>query len=128
VAFPAGHPMGIDLEAIDAQRLETLRSQMSKFELAWAETAEGGEAQNCTLVWTAKEALSKVLKCGLMSPMEVLGLCDLEPVGKGRWEGHYQNFPQYKCLAWATESSVLAITLPKNSTLVSDLALTDSLF
>ena len=39
LAFPTGHPMGIDAERIDSTRFETILSQLSKREIGWIETA-----------------------------------------------------------------------------------------
>ena len=115
VAFPNGHPCGIDVESIDSAQADTMQSQMSDSELQWAAQAEGRLTQNCTLVWTAKEALSKVLKCGLMSPVEILELSEVLPLGPGQWEAHYRNFPQYKSLIWTNGSSAVSLTLPRRS-------------
>jgi phosphopantetheinyl transferase (holo-ACP synthase) len=120
LAFPAGHPMGIDVEGISAERVATMKSQMTARELGWAESGEAREDILCAVVWTAKEALSKVLKCGLMSPMEIMRLSDLKRGAGGAWEGLFENFAQYKSASWtacAHVGSVLSIVLPKNSQL-----------
>lgn len=112
-AFPAGHPMGVDIEQIDSERLDPIRSVMSRRERAWADQAD--PATMCTLVWTAKEALSKTLLCGLMSPLEILNLSELQPTGARVWEGRFENFAQYKFLSWASRSYLMSVVLPKNS-------------
>ncbi|MHB8520620.1 MAG: 4'-phosphopantetheinyl transferase family protein [Limisphaerales bacterium] len=121
VAFPAGHPMAIDVEAVDVARVATMKSQMTAHELRWAQCGEAAEDSLCALVWTAKEALSKVLRCGLMSPMEIMALSELKRGGGGLWEGLFQNFAQYRFVSWVGDSSVLSLVLPKNSIIASGL-------
>jgi 4'-phosphopantetheinyl transferase len=119
IAFPSGHPCGIDVETIRSTQVDVLQSQMSHSELKWAAQAEGSFAQNCTLAWTAKEALSKVLKCGLMSPMEILELSQVLPLGEGLWEAHYCNFPQYKSLCCTNGLAVMSLVMPRKSVAAS---------
>lgn len=113
LAFPTGHPMGIDIEQIDPARMTTIRSQLSGVERGWACSAD--EISLSTLIWTAKEALSKALTCGLMSPVEILNLSELYPLGGGMWGGLFQNFAQYKFLGWIASTSVMSVVLPKKS-------------
>ncbi len=69
VAFPAGHPMALDAERIDLTRYETILSQLSNQQTQWIAANAGHKLQLATALWTAKEALSKVLCTGLMSPV-----------------------------------------------------------
>lgn len=119
IAFPNGHPCGIDIETISFTQVDAIRSQLSHSELKWAAEADGSFAQNCTLVWTAKEALSKVLKCGLMSPMEILEISQVLPLGEGLWEAHYCNFPQYKSLCWTNGLAAMSLAMPRKSVAAS---------
>src|SRR4030095_6808483 len=115
LAFPAGHPMAIDVEETDPARVATMKSQMTARELLWAQSGNAPEDVLCALVWTAKEALSKVLRCGLMSPMEIMNLSELRRDAGTAWEGLFENFAQYKSVSWQGGSSVMSIVLPKNS-------------
>ena len=45
LAFPAGHPMGVDVEQIDPARLIAIQSQMSPVEREWARSA--GAENSC---------------------------------------------------------------------------------
>ncbi|HEY0790562.1 MAG TPA: 4'-phosphopantetheinyl transferase superfamily protein [Chthoniobacterales bacterium] len=115
LAFPAGHPMGVDVEQIDPERLTTIQSVMSARERAWAGHSPREQIILSTLVWTAKEALSKTLFCGLMSPMEIFNLSELRPTGPGTWEGLFENFAQYKFISGASPSYLLSMVLPKRT-------------
>jgi len=65
IAFPTGHPLGIDLEWHDETHIETLSTQVSQKELPPVEisslTAQV-EVERYTRVWTVKEALSKIIE------------------------------------------------------------------
>lgn len=115
LAFPSGHPMGIDVEQIDPDRLVAIRSQLSLVERDWARSAGAQELALSTLIWTAKEALSKALTCGLMSPMEIFNLAQFYPLGDRAWGGHFQNFGQYKFIGWVGRTVAMSIVLPKKS-------------
>jgi len=117
LAFPIDHPMALDVEEIDAERCATIQTQMSAWERQRARGGEAAESSLSTMIWTAKEALSKALKCGLMSPIEILGLSELQTLLDNSWTGLYQNFPQYKFLAWSNASLAFSIVLPKKSNL-----------
>jgi 4'-phosphopantetheinyl transferase len=118
LAFPSGHPMGVDIERIDPARMTTIQSQMSPLECQWARSAGAEEITLSTVIWTAKEALSKALTCGLMSPMEILNLSELYPLRNRIWEGHFQNFAQYKFVGWANRTVAMSVVLPKRSNVI----------
>ncbi len=115
LAFPSGHPMGVDIEQIDADRLVAIRSQMSSVEREWARSVDADELAISTLIWTAKEALSKALICGLMSPMEIFNLAEFYPLGNRAWGGLFQNFGQYKFIGWISRTVAMSVVLPKKS-------------
>jgi 4'-phosphopantetheinyl transferase len=115
LAFPAGHPMGVDIERIDAARMMTIQSQLSPLECRWARAAGADEITVSTLIWTAKEALSKALTCGLMSPIEILNLSEFYPLGNRVWGGLFHNFAQYKFVGWINRTLAMSVVLPKKS-------------
>jgi 4'-phosphopantetheinyl transferase len=120
LAFPAGHPMGVDVEQIDPARLITIQSQMSRAEREWARSARTNELAISTLIWTAKEALSKALTCGLMSPMEIFNLAEFYSVGPQAFGGLFQNFGQYKFIGWTSRAVAMSVVLPKKSDAAQD--------
>jgi len=115
LAFPLGHTMGIDVERLDAAHFSTLQSQLSTKEADWVEAAGERKLEWATAIWTAKEALSKVLGSGMMSPIHIYSLTELRLLSIANWEGCFQNFAQYKSLSWAGVGSVLSMVLPKRS-------------
>lgn len=116
LAFPTGHPMGIDAERIDSTRFETIVSQLSEREIEWVETANAeSKPELATALWTSKEALSKILCTGLMSPIQIYSLAEFNFIRSGTWEGLFQNFGQYKAMASIGSSYALSIVLPRRS-------------
>jgi len=114
VAFPGGHPIGIDLEQIDPAQIEALKSQISEEELPQS-LGEISQAERYARVWTVKEALSKILRCGLTTPFSVLALAG-DPVLDGpAFSGQFRNFEQYRFLSLATSRMVFAIVYPRRT-------------
>lgn len=122
VAYPAGFPMALDVEEIDGERAKTMKTLISAEELDQAIALTGSETASCALVWTAKEALSKALKCGMTVPFELLTVDRLVREAAAV-TGCYVNFGQYKFHSWVRPGFVLSLVLPLRSELVTDLAL-----
>lgn len=123
LAFHDAHPMAIDVENIDAERIRTIASQLSARELGWAAATPDRDAIS-TLLWTAKEGLSKVLGCGLTAPMLLLSLKEFEAVGPSLWRGLFENFAQYQALGAVSGRTAFSLVLPRNSVLQNPEVLT----
>lgn len=120
LAFPQRHPMGLDVERLQDRSLDAMRSQIVDAE--WhAPTLQVVPALlRATLLWTAKEALSKVLKCGMMCPFALFETSEVEQDG-GRYGGQFRHFGQYQFQSWVVQGHVLSLVLPKWTTLDIDL-------
>ena len=121
LAFPQIHPMGIDVERLETKNLEAMKSQILPEELRAEVLPELSDLIRCTVIWTAKEALSKVLKCGMMCPFSILETAELRQEAPC-YIGYFRHFGQYKFHAWVLQNHVMTIVLPKWTTMVSDLA------
>jgi 4'-phosphopantetheinyl transferase len=115
LAYPAGHPMGVDVERIDQARQEAIFSYLSPQESGWTEGSADNRQALATALWAAKEALSKVLTTGLMSPVTIYNLSEFSQIDSGMWEGLFENFAQYKVRVWAGSSYALSVVMPKKS-------------
>lgn len=120
IAFPSGHPIGIDVERLDAASLEAMRTQSTDTEWEAAVQSVGVGPLPATVLWTAKEALAKVLKCGLMAPWTLFETVDVVPVAAG-YCGQFRHFGQYQFHTWVLRDHVLSLVLPKWTTLEGDL-------
>jgi 4'-phosphopantetheinyl transferase len=117
LAYPEEHPMAIDVEEIDEARTKVMMTQIGQDEAALAQSVCESPDVAATVVWTAKEALSKALRCGMTCPYELLEICKLE-VGDGFYTGRFRNFGQYKFQSWRMAQSVVTIVLPKRTEMV----------
>lgn len=113
VAFPEGHPMGIDVEEIDPARVETMKTQFVDREIE-AIGRLGDEALLSAVVWTAKEALSKVLRCGMTAPFEFLEVSAMV-FGDAVASGQFQHFGQYRFQSWIRGGIVVSLVLPRRT-------------
>ena len=115
IVFPTGHPLGIDLEWHDDAHVETLSTQVSQKELPPAHlslSAAQPEVERYTRVWTVKESLSKILKCGLTTPFSIFEL-KADPIKEpGVWSGGFENFDQYRFVSLASEKISFALVHP----------------
>jgi 4'-phosphopantetheinyl transferase len=117
LAYPAGYPMGVDIERLDKARYQTIVSQLSDQEMRLVEAGGVNKLSVATALWTTKEALAKVLTTGLMTPFQVYNLAEFRLTNGGTWEGLFHNFAQYKTTVWIGSSYTLAIVLPKRTAL-----------
>ncbi len=121
VAFPERHPMAIDVEDLSPDRSATMASQILPAEFDRARAAWPEEARHPAMLWTAKEALSKVLRCGMTTPFSLLAVTNLvqHPESAG---GEFEHFRQYRFETWHIGSTVVTLVVPRLSTMQIDLA------
>lgn len=100
IAHDIGHPMGIDVERLVPDKLETTRTQTTPAEFALVQKSGVREAEGLMLLWTAREAISKALRCGLTCPLQILAVRSFELCDGGWYRGDYANFGQYQFVAW----------------------------
>ena len=120
VAFRETHPLAVDIEEITPNRTQTIRSQLSNAEINLLSKLPGDPDAKAMLAWTAKEALSKVLKTGLMTPMSVY---EIESVDwdSGCHLSVFKSFGQYKAIGFVAGRFALSIVLPRRSQLACSL-------
>jgi 4'-phosphopantetheinyl transferase len=116
LAFPGEFPMGIDLETVPAASAETLAEEMalSVLERAWMAETSTSPTIACGLLWTAREALGKMLKLGLGIPMHVLSLGRIQAMDSAAWVSQYHHFLQCQCRSRAFGERVMSIAMPKD--------------
>lgn len=115
VACEPEHVLGVDVEEVAPDRSDVFDSVMTPAERRAVRSAPGGVGVAATLVWTLKEALSKALRCGLMTPFEVLEVEGFAPHEDGGVGCLFRNFAQYRGRAWVLGGHVLAVVSPKHS-------------
>lgn len=120
IAFPMVHPMALDVESIDAQRVPAMATQCLDSERAEALGLGLDLPTASTLLWTAKEALSKTLHTGMTCPFEWFEVHALRRIAGTEFEGLYKHLGQYKFHAWIREDCVLTLTLPRRTEIAFD--------
>ena len=114
IAFPEKHPMGIDLELIHPEKAEVVQAYLTNPETnLMVDSLEATEKK--LLLWTAKEALSKVLRTGLMIDFKFLEVEKISQSYSKSWELAFAHFKQYKAISFYFENYLLSIVLPKNT-------------
>lgn len=107
IAFPQGHPLGLDVEALAAADEATLHAFILREEIA--PDLERREA--LLRAWCAKESLGKTLRCGLTAAPPVLALQG--DGGEGPfWRGRYVAHTQYAFLTLCGGGYVFALAHP----------------
>ncbi len=116
-AHERGHPMGVDVECVDPDRIEVLRTQVGPGEVP--STMPFREPEALFLLWSAKEALSKALRCGLTCPFAILAVADVRTDATGLCTGTFVNFGQYRFASWLGGSRAFALVGSRNAKLDS---------
>lgn len=118
LAFPESHPLAIDIEGISQDRVKTIETQILPGEKKLVSNLE--KINFFTLLWTIKEALSKVLKCGCMMSFELLEIESIE-LHESYTLSTFKHFHQYQALSFKVRNSYCSIVYPKKSILEIDI-------
>lgn len=114
LAYPAACPLGVDIEGVHTDREAVLAEQMTAEEHDLMQSLPFSTALSLTLFWTVKESLSKVLKTGFTSPVDIFSIRNVE-VAPSVITSQFEYFPQYcaSSFIFASASYVCSITYPK---------------
>lgn len=112
IAYPEAHPMGVDVERITSSKLEVILSQLTNKE----KDLLGNKANmaTCTSIFSIKEALSKVIKTGMMLDFKLLDV-DTIKIEQQMISCSFSNFGQYKGFAFQKNEYVFSFVLPKKT-------------
>lgn len=119
VAFPEIFPISIDIETIDRGKIQIMQNIFTEKEIEFIKVSLIPDEILSTLFWTAKEALSKVIKCGLMVPLKVLEIDTDYLNTRINCQNTYMNltfinFPFYTTYSWIINDQVVSFVLPKD--------------
>ncbi len=122
LAFPEAHPLGIDLEKTTESRSEVIKDYLSATERQESQKLNFSPKVSWMMLWTIKEALSKVLKTGLMTDFLLYEVFHIQE--QRQWvESEFKNFAQYRAISWFFQDMVCSIVLPKKTEIDMDLLL-----
>jgi len=116
IVSPSIFPIGIDIEKITENSKENITSQTTLHEKRNLKYKEDDNIFY-TRIWTVKEALSKVLKTGIMSPFKIFEIKDIIYT-KNYTISKFSNFNQYHAISYHYEQNILSYIIPSNSNLL----------
>ena len=119
VAYPEAHPMGIDIEKISEDRTATVLSQLVNNEKELLKTNRNDTISCYTAIFSIKEALSKILKTGMMLDFKFLEIKSFQ-LKEQVIKCTFIHFGQYKAFAYLQNGYVFAIVLPKRTSVQLD--------
>jgi phosphopantetheinyl transferase len=108
--FPQYHPAGIDIDVIVPQNINTLNRLITAYE----QQICLDDSERKMVIYTAKEALSKIMRCGLTVPVHFLEVKKLQKEEK-YYYGVFTNFCQYKFISFAVDDYIITMVFPRNS-------------
>lgn len=116
LAFPEEHPMGVDIEESNLRNASVVKEQLTESECELMQSMPGTYEERLVMFWSAKEALSKVLKTGLTTPLSIF------EIHRAAWNDdavivEFRHFMQYKAILIIVEGYVFALALPRLSEL-----------
>lgn len=114
IAFPEEHPLGVDIERIQDKNLEGIKNQLTIAELNLLTAAEIEFPIGSLIMWTAKEAISKIFKTGLTTEFKIFEIKSLIKRGS-IYHSTFTNFLQYKAITFQSGDYVCSIVVPQNS-------------
>lgn len=113
IAFPAQLPVGIDMEIMAPDKENVLMAQLTNDERRLLRSGYP-RLRMLTLLWTVKEALSKVLKTGLTTPLELFEVSSVELLEDAS-VSRFVHFSQYAAVSYIWGSQVCSIVYPKQA-------------
>ncbi|KAA1246060.1 4'-phosphopantetheinyl transferase superfamily protein [Aquimarina sp. RZ0] len=114
LAFPEKHPLGIDIEKISEDKIKTMKSIISKEEQELISKISLSISVGYTLIWTIKEALSKILKTGLTVDFKLFEIKSLEKIDT-KYITTFKYFTQYKSTSSHVNNFVCSVVSPKET-------------
>lgn len=110
--YDPGLLAGVDMERVDERAAEAIRRITSKEEEALK--MELAPPHFLTLLWTAKEAMSKVIQTGFTVPTELFEIKECTCSGQTA-VSRFRNFPHFKAVSVVRREYVYSIVLPAKS-------------
>jgi 4'-phosphopantetheinyl transferase len=119
MAFPVGHPVGIDVEKLDEVNALKLRLQLTSYELEVIQSKGMDSFQTIIQFWSMKEALTKAILTGLSVPLDLLGMTEIVWHSPTKIEARFTNFKQYKVISGLIGDHAISIAIPFKTQLLN---------
>jgi 4'-phosphopantetheinyl transferase EntD len=115
LAYPEVHPLGVDIERTDKANIDAIRTQLTRDELTLTTAVSLEPATACTMVWTMKEGLSKILRTGLTMDLKLLEIQSLVKEDD-LYTGQFKHLIQYKAISCVAGPYVCSVVVPRKTT------------
>jgi phosphopantetheinyl transferase len=115
LAFPEEHPLGIDIEKIDPDKMAVLEGFITPKDNEQFAGIGLNTLVGYTLMWTVKESLSKIIRTGLTMDPGIMEVKSFERVGEF-YISTFSHWPQYKSISFQCGEYVCSVTLPRKTT------------
>lgn len=112
VVFPHQTPLAVDLEKVADRGQSTLEFMSSEAERARVYAMVKTKAEAFVAIWTAKEALSKLLSCGLKASFEIFEIQAAHQI-EDRLTFEFTHFPHVRAECWFFSGYCLSLIFPK---------------
>lgn len=112
LAFSEVFPCGIDIEIINIKNIKVIQRVITIKEMEIINELDCLESNKYTILWTAKEAMSKVIKTGMTCGFELFEIKNIF-VKDDIYYGFYKNFAQYMFISKKIDNCILSIVCPK---------------
>jgi 4'-phosphopantetheinyl transferase len=126
LAFEEQHPMAVDIELKDENTIDTIKTYLTANELTLLNANFSSPCRMVVNLWSAKEALAKIIKTGLTVPIEWYEISTVDCGSKGIYF-QFKNFIQYKVWSFDLQQYIVSIALPARTNLEVESCLSDRL-
>ncbi|MCG8475007.1 MAG: 4'-phosphopantetheinyl transferase superfamily protein [Cytophagales bacterium] len=111
--FPEAFPMGLDIECKKSNIYQTVESALSRKERL--QVSISSDKNLCALqIWSAKEALAKVLKLGFSLSPQILEVSNISKE-KNHLRAFYQKFDMYNAQFFLLADMLVALCFPNEN-------------
>lgn len=114
LAFPEEHPLGIDIEQINEEKINLMKNFICPSEFNIIQSCSLTTLEGSIILWTIKESLSKILRTGLTVDFGIYEINSLQKDGES-FISTFKYFIQYKAISIKIENYICSIVLPKNT-------------
>lgn len=119
-AFFEDCPLGIDIEKILEENVSNIARQFTSGEKDLQKNSAYKEKVITTIFWTAKEALSKVLKIGFTSSLSVFEIKEVQAY-QNKTICTFAHFPQFQSVSYQLEDYMFSMVYPTNAEIDLDI-------
>lgn len=112
LAFPLGGVMSVDIEEVNLDRIETIQSELTNKEKLLLAGLTIPTPIACTLAWTAKEGMTKALRCGMLLDLK---LVEITAIKKERnyYKISIENFGFLEVISFKIDNYCYSIVYPR---------------